>query len=167
MFAVSLQYLSKCQSRVSDWLFEQLCVFFPSRFSIFSHRVGFTLDGHDRRKSPLTSHRHTHTHTHTHTHCGPKNNSGGGLCRGSDGVCPGIQCEAVTTNSRQRPSVPALRKLKFWENPAPVCSVMTDFSPVVNVNIEMHACANGLNTRRHIRCQLDAFHPLQRVCIVC
>ena len=88
------------------------------------------------------------------------------MCKGSDGVCPGFHCEAVTTNSRQRPSVPALRKLNFWENPAPVYSVMTDLSPAVNVNIEMHACANGLNTCRHIRCRLDAFQS-EQVCIVC
>lgn len=72
---------------------------------------------------------------------------------------PVLQREAVTANSRERPMVPALRKPKFWENPAPVCSAMTDLSPVDNVNIEMHACANGLNTRRHICCRLDTFHP--------
>lgn len=72
---------------------------------------------------------------------------------------PVIQRGAVTTNSRERPTVPALRKLQFWENPGPVCSAMMDLSPVDNVNIEMYACANGLNTRRHICCRLDTFHP--------
>lgn len=62
---------------------------------------------------------------------------------------PAIQCEAVTTNSRERPTVLALRKLKFWENPGPACSGMMDLSPVDNVNMEMYACANRLNTHGH------------------
>ena len=78
---------------------------------------------------------------------------------------PVRQCEAVTTNSGERPTVSALRKLKFWENPGPV---MMDLSPVDNVNIEMHACANGLNTRRHVCCRLGASHPktLVHLCFV-
>lgn len=43
---------------------------------------------------------------------------------------PVIQCEAVTTNSRERPAVSVLRKLKIWENPGSVCSAMMDVSPV-------------------------------------
>lgn len=72
---------------------------------------------------------------------------------------PVIQFEAVTTNSRECPTVPALRKLQFWENPTPVCFAMTDFSPADNVNIEMHACANGLNTHRHVCCRRDTLQP--------
>lgn len=53
-----------------------------------------------------------------------------------------IQDEAVTTHSRKSPTVPALRKLKFWENPSFVCSAVTDLNPADNVNIDLHACAN-------------------------
>lgn len=53
-----------------------------------------------------------------------------------------IQDEAVTTHSRKSPTVPALRKLKFWENPSFVCSAVTDLNPADNVNTDLRACAN-------------------------
>lgn len=52
---------------------------------------------------------------------------------------PEVQREAVTAHSRDRPTVPALRKLKFWENPAPASAAMTELSHADNVNIK-NAC---------------------------
>lgn len=60
---------------------------------------------------------------------------------------PVVWCEAVTTHSRERPAVPALKKTQILgKNSAPLSAAITDLSPADNVNIKMHARANGLNT---------------------
>ncbi len=80
-------YLSVNLRLVIGYLNSRLC-FFPSCFfpPLF-HWVIFTLDRHDRRNHCSWPDL-LQTHTQTHTHSGLKNNSWGGFCKGSDGVCP-------------------------------------------------------------------------------
>lgn len=87
----------------------------------------------------LTSHKHRHSDTHTP---GSRKTAEQVFVEGVMvsvlAADPVVQCEAVTTNSRGHPTVPALRQLQFWESPAPVCVLRAwTLRPSHNVNIKM------------------------------
>lgn len=83
-----------------------ICVFFSHHASpsalIVSALPWTDMTGEIAVPTDLTSHTHSHTHSR-----GLKKNSRGGFCKGSDATDPVIQCEALTTHSRERLMVDA------------------------------------------------------------